>query len=246
MEIVSIDRDMKVYPGGGCNSIVLTSKDGQKAVVVDTKCFKGAMRLRREIKAPNITLINTHFHMDHARGNHLYPEAFVVSGNTNWKQWDFDTAHSKHPDQVLNPGEETSFTVDDEVVHIVDMGQAHSPNDVIVFFQNRKVLAAGDLVWVNMHPVLLDDNTNLKSWIAYLDKLEKEYDIQTVVPGHGKVSGKNSLSEMKEYFLSISQSIDRHDRLWELKRKYKSYRAFPIFGGFNRTVKLIRKKQANA
>ena len=243
MEIMSIDRCMKVYLGGGCNSIVLTSKDGQKAVVVDTKYFRGATRLRKEIKAPNITLINTHFHLDHARGNRLYPDAFVVSGNTNWKQWDFDTAHSKHPDQVLNPGEETSFAVDDEVVHIVDMGQAHSPNDVVVLFQNRKVLAAGDLVWVNMHPVLLDDNTNLKSWIAYLDKLEKEYDIQTVVPGHGKVSGKNSLSEMKEYFLSISQSIGRHDKLLELKRKYESYRTFPIFGRFNRTVKLIKKNR---
>jgi glyoxylase-like metal-dependent hydrolase (beta-lactamase superfamily II) len=242
VEIVNIDRDMKVYLGGGCNSIVLTSKDGQKSVVVDTKYFKGAAWLRKEIKTPNITLINTHFHMDHARGNRLYPEAFVVSGNTNWKQWDIDTAYSKHPDQVLNPGEETSFMVDDEVVHVIDMGRAHSPNDVVVFFQNRKVLAAGDLVWVNKHPVMIDRNVNIKSWVSYLDKLEREYDIQTVVPGHGKVSGKISLSEMKEYFLSISESISSHDQLLELKRKYKGYGTFPIFGCFGRTVKVIRRE----
>jgi len=244
MEMVSIDQDMKVYLGGGCNSIVLTSKDGQKAVIVDTKFFNGATRLRKEIKAPNITLINTHFHFDHARGNRLYPDAFVISGNTNWKQWDIDTGHSKHPDQVLNPGEETSFMVDDEVVHIIDMGQAHSPNDVVVFFQNKKVLAAGDLVWVNTNPVLIDDNVNIKSWIAYLDKLEREYDIQTVIPGHGKISEKNSISEMKEYFLSISQSIGSNDKLLELKHKYKGYSTFPIFGSFNRTVKLIRREKS--
>jgi cyclase len=243
MIATTIDSEMKVYLGGGCNSVVLKSKDGRRALVVDTKYFSGATTLRMKVDASDITIVNTHFHLDHARGNRLYPEAYVVSGNTNWKQWDFDTAHSKRPDRMLNPGEETYFQIDEEVVRIIDLGPAHSPNDIVVLFEQRKVLAAGDLIWVNMHPVLLDSNTNLKSWIAYLDRLDKGYDIQTVVPGHGKVSGKNAISEMKEYFLSISQGISNRGELAGLRDRYRRYRTFPIFGSFNRTVRLLRRSK---
>jgi glyoxylase-like metal-dependent hydrolase (beta-lactamase superfamily II) len=245
MEVMSVDCEMKIYLGGGCNSIVLTSKDSQEAIIVDTKYFRGAKALRKEVKARNIMLVNTHFHLDHARGNRLYPEAYVISGNTNWRLWDVDTARSKRPDRALNPGEEMRILIDDEVVRIIDMGQAHSPNDLVVLFEKRKVLAAGDLVWVDMHPVLLGGNTNLKSWLAYLDRLDTEYDIQTVVPGHGKVSGKSSISEMREYFLSISQAIGSRNELSRLRAKYKIYGTFPVFGGFNRTVRLLRRSRSN-
>ena len=240
-EVVSLDQQMTIYLGSGCNSVVLHSLDGQRAVIVDTKYFSGARRLRQEVMASDITLINTHFHLDHARGNRLYPEALVVSGETNWKQWDFDTAHSKRPDRVLKPGEESSFVVDDEKVRIVDLGKAHSLNDLVVLFEKRKVLAAGDLVWVNMHPVLLDANTSIESWIGFLDKMESEYDIQTVVPGHGRIAGKDAIPAMKEYFLSILQSLGHDEELMKLREKYKSYSTFPIFGGFDRTVRVLRK-----
>lgn len=241
MQVMNVDSQMKVYLGGGCNSIVLTSKDNREAIVVDTKFFGGAKALRKKVDAWKVTLINSHFHMDHARGNRLYPEAFVISGSTNWKQWDIDTAHSKHPDRVLNPGEEMRLEIDDEVVRIIDFGQAHSPNDLVVLFENRKMLAAGDLVWVNMHPVLLDSNTDLKSWLSYLDRLDLEYNIETVVPGHGPVSVKNSISEMSEYFRSISEALDHPGELARLRDRYRGYGTFPIFGNLGRTAAFLRK-----
>ncbi len=245
MKVTTIDPEMKIYLGGGCNSIVLMSKDGHEAVVVDTKYFGGAAALRKAVRAPKITLINTHFHLDHARGNHLYREAYVISGRTNWRQWDFDTARSKRPDQALTAGEQSWLRIDDEVVHIMDMGPAHSPNDLVVFFEKRKVLAAGDLVWENIHPVLLDRNTDLKSWIMYLDRLDEELDIQTVVPGHGGVCGKDSIAKMKEYFHSIYQAIGHGKELDRLRDKYAKYRTFPIFGSFNRTVRLLSRTSGN-
>jgi cyclase len=245
LRTINIDEQMKVYPGGGCNSIVFRSNDGRKAIIVDTKYFSGAKKLRSQIAAPDITIINTHFHLDHARGNRLYPEAFVISGNTNWKQWNFDTAHSKHPHKILNPGDEFIINIDDEIIHVIDMGKAHSPNDLIAYFEKRKVLAAGDLIWKNMHPVLLDKNTNVKLWISYLDKIAKLYDIQIVVPGHGEISDKNSIIDMREYFISISNAIYSHDKLKEVKRKYSFYSTFPFFGRFHRTVKILKREMRN-
>jgi len=204
METLTVDENMKVYKGGGCNSIVLNSKDGRKAVVVDTKYFRGAKELRKKVTADEVTIINTHFHIDHARGNRLYLGTTIVSGSTNWKQWDFDTAHSKRPDKALSPGDTLDLEFDGEIIHVIDLGQAHSPNDIVVYFEKRQVLAAGDLVWVKMHPVLLDGNTKLNLWKGYLDRLDRNYKIEIVVPGHGEVSGRAAIIDMKDYFGSIT------------------------------------------
>lgn len=242
MEAVRLDDYMTVYIGGGCNSVVLYSRDRQKAIVVDTKYRRGANDLRERITAREITIINTHFHMDHARGNRLYPQATVVSGSTNWRQWDFDTAHSKHPDRVLNPGDVVRIESDEEIVQVIDMGRAHSPNDLVVYFEKRKVLAAGDLVWKSRHPVLLDRNTNLTAWREYLEKIDASCDVDVVVPGHGDVAQRSAISEMKSYFDSISGAVGDRRQLRDLKRRYKTYKGFPMFGSFRRTARFMTRE----
>ena len=242
MKRITIDQNLTVYVGGGGNSVVLVSHDRRKAIIVDTKYLSAAKELRKEVTSPEVTIINTHFHLDHARGNRLYAGAFVVSGQTNWKQWDFDTAHSPRPDKTLKPGEEMSFAIDDEVVHAVDMGPAHSPNDVVVYFEKRKLLVGGDLVWVDMHPVLLDKNTNLRTWIEYLSILERDYDIETVVPGHGNVRGKEAISDMKQYFQSVASAVGNRKKLRELRAVYSGYETFPIFGNLIRTRWFMAKE----
>jgi glyoxylase-like metal-dependent hydrolase (beta-lactamase superfamily II) len=239
MEAVSIDQDMTVYKGGGSNSVVLRSQDGRKAIVVDTKYFRGARQLREKVAAQEIIVVNTHFHMDHARGNRYYADAFVISGATNWKQWDFDTAHSKRPDRVLTAGETARLECDDEVIDVIDLGPAHSPNDIVVYFRKRKLLAAGDLVWIATHPVLLDANTNLERWKSYLDKMDRDLEIETVVPGHGDPSGRDAIQDMKKYFVSIESALGNKAQMKELREKYRAYKRFPLFGSLRRTANLL-------
>jgi cyclase len=241
---VSLDGNLTIRVGGGCNSVVLTSKDNSEALVVDTKWFRSAKELRSSITAPKITIVNTHFHLDHARGNKLYPSAQVISGETNWRQWDIDTGHSKHPDTILKPGQAISLEIDDETVHALSMGKAHSINDVVVYFEKRRLLAVGDLIFNNMHPVLLDTNGNVTSWRGILDKLEKDFEIERLVPGHGKVCRKDSISSMKEYFSSIANAIYNPTELSKLRKKYESYRSFPVISGFGRTVHFMKKEMA--
>jgi cyclase len=243
---IKLDESLTIYPGGGCNLIVLTSKGKDEALIVDTKWFRSAKALRSNISASKITIVNTHFHLDHARGNKLYPSAYVISGETNWKQWDIDTAHSKRPDSILKPGQTTSLQFDDETVHAVSMGKAHSINDVVVYFEKRKLLAVGDLVFVNMHPVLLDTNSNVASWRKVLDRLNGDFEVEKIVPGHGQLCNKDSLLKMKEYFSSIADAISNPDDLAILRRKYRSYRTFPILATFGRTVSFITKEMKSS
>jgi len=244
IETKKIDNNLTIYTGGSCNSAVLRSEDGQKAVIVDTMYFKSAKELRKEVTAKDITIINTHFHMDHARGNRLYPGAYVIAGNIKaWWQWDFDTFFSKRPDKKLEPGEETIINIDNEKVHILSMGMAHSLNDCVVCFENRKLLMAGDLVWKNMHPVLIGSNTNITLWRELLKKLENKYEFQTLVPGHGDFGDKKAVLEMEGYFDSIAAAVGDKHKIRELKEKYKGYASFPLFAGVDRVAEMIKKEK---
>ena len=244
-DTIQYDSNLKIYIGGGCNSIVLTSDDGSKALIVDTKYFKGAGKLREEINAPDITIVNTHFHMDHARGNKLYPDAYVISGICSWKHWDFDTAHSKRPDKALNPGEETGLKIGNENVRIMNMGSSHTSTDCVVYLENRKVLITGDIVWGRIHPMVLDPDCSISFWLKTLDKLEAAFDIKTIIPGHGNISDKSALIEMREYFLSIREAINNPEKLKLMRKKYQDFKTVPVTNSFEKIVKKI-KKEINA
>ena len=241
IEAVKCDDNLTIYTGGGCNSAVLCSKDGHEVIIVDTKYFKGAKKLREEVKAKDITIINTHFHMDHSRGNRLYPGAYVITGNIMaWWQWDFDTAFSRRPDKTLDPGEETVVNIDLEKIHILSMGRAHSLNDCIVYFENRKLLMAGDLIWRHIHPVLIGSNITL--WRRVLKILESKYEFDTLVPGHGDCAGKNAVLEMEEYFNLIAAADGDKHKLRGLKEKFKGYDKFPVFAGVGRVAAMIKRE----
>ena len=245
VETVQIDPQLTVYLGGGGNSIVLTSEDGSKALVVDTKMKKAAKKLRETVKANDITIVNTHAHLDHTGGNSLYPSAKIISGAYTNEQWNNETKKtSRYPDVVLKPGEEKVINVGSEIVHIRNMGRAHTWNDVVVYCEKRKLLVTGDLVFIDMHPaVYTRSGANIASWISVLDSLSKQYEIKTLIPGHGNISDQSALAGMKDYFISIGDAIGKPDKQAELKKKYKDYFTLPCIFSFRNTTKFIEKER---
>ncbi len=241
-ETIDYDDHLKIFTGGGCNSIVLSAEEEDKVLIVDTKYLKGAKHLRKAITASDITIVNTHFHMDHARGNKLYPEAFVISGICSWKHWDFDTGRSKRPDKILQPGEKFSIQFGKEVAHVINVGNAHTATDCIVYLEKRKVLVAGDLVWVNIHPMVLDSNCHIANWLKALDTIDTSYEIETLIPGHGAIANKPALNAMRDYFLSIQGALHDPAKLRMIRNKYKAYKPIPITNSISNTVKKIRKE----
>ena len=245
VETVQLDPQLTVYLGGGGNSIVLTSEDGSKALVVDTKMRSAAKKLRDEVKASQIIIVNTHAHYDHTGGNALYPTAEIISGAYTKEQWDDDSRKtSRYPDVVLKPGEERVIKIGSETVRIRNMGRAHTWNDVVVYCEKRQLLVAGDLVFIDMHAALhAKSGANVASWIGVLDSLSKKYKIRTLIPGHGKISDQSALAVMKDYFVSIGDAIGKPDKQAELKKKYKDYFSLPGIFSFRNTTKFIEKER---
>lgn len=245
METVQLDPQLTIYVGGGSNSIVLTSEDGSKALVVDTKMRSAAKKLRDTVKAADIVIVNTHAHFDHTGGNTLYPAAKIISGAYTNEQWDKESKKtSRYPDVALKPGEEKVIKIGSETVRIRNMGRAHTWNDVVVYCEKRKLLVTGDLVFLDMHPALYaKSGANVASWIGVLDALSKKYKIKTLIPGHGKISDQSAIAIMKDYFVSIGDAIGKPDKQAELKKKYKDYFSLPGMLSFRSTTKFIEKER---
>ena len=115
---------------------------------------------------------------------------------------------------------------------------------MVVYFENRKLLITGDLIFNNMHPgLLLKSGAEVASWIRVLDALSKKYSIKTLVPGHGPVADQNALVVMKEYFVAIGDSIGSKEKQKILKEKYKNYVSLPGMFSVSNTLKFIEKER---
>lgn len=213
VKTVRYDSQLVVYWGGRSgNSMVLVSEDGSKALVVDTKMNRDAKKLRKSIAAKEVIVINTHSHADHTRGNALYPEAVVIAGAYSKEQWAFDSDRGRYPDQTLVPGSEKTIKIGSETIHIYNTGRAHSWNDVVVYCENRRLLAVGDLVFQGMHPGFIKKaGTHVEDWIKVLEMLPEKYNVKTVIPGHGKISDKGIIAEMKDCIIQIRNAVNDPD-----------------------------------
>jgi glyoxylase-like metal-dependent hydrolase (beta-lactamase superfamily II) len=240
IETMEIGPQMKVYLGGGGNSLVLTSKSGDSALVVDTKMGSAALKMRKQIHARDIIVVNTHAHIDHTGGNRLYPGAQVISGAYTKEAWKQFNKKARYPDDTIGIGKEMVIRIGGEIVRLRNMGAAHTSNDVAVYFEKRKLLMTGDLVFIDIHPALFPVmGTVVSRSIHALDTLPEMFEIEKLVPGHGPLTKKSALDVMKEYFTSIRDAIGNDARLEECRKKYQGYHAMPGLSSFENSVKVI-------
>ena len=243
VETIEFDPHLEIFLGGGGNSLVLTSEDGSLALVVDTKLASAARFMRKHVKAQNIIVVNTHAHDDHTGGNRLYGGARFISGAYTLDQWKRLAPKQAYPQETVKPGEEMTLQVGSEIVHLRNMGAAHTTNDLVVYLEHRQLLMTGDLVFLNRHPVLsAASGCTVSGWISAIDSLSALYSIKTLLPGHGEVSDKSALPAMKEYFVSIRDARDNPARLKELKKKYSNYSSVPAMADFKKTLAYIKKE----
>lgn len=199
------------------NAGVFVGDDG--VVVIDTAFTADRGRLLRDAvrelsDLPVRTVLNTHHHGDHVYGNYLFPGATVVSSErcreavladefevTNWfpgVEW----GDLRVSPPTLTFEDSISIWCGDVRAIARHVGPAHTSNDVFVWVPERRLLYAADLVFHGGTPfVVMGSIQGLIEALGELAALEPE----TVVPGHGELTGPESIQDQLAYLRFVQE-----------------------------------------
>jgi glyoxylase-like metal-dependent hydrolase (beta-lactamase superfamily II) len=203
----------------GANAGIIIGDDG--IVVVDTlMSAKEGRRFLRDIRAisrkPIRYVINTHYHLDHAFGNCVLGRRGVVVAQADAAGMMEKTAAEtlKHienygltPEDMkgtaivyprLTYGDRMTIDIGGERIELIHSRRAHTGGDTLVYVPAKKVLFTGDILFTGYHPFLGEGD--IEEWARALDDI-KEMDVEKIVPGHGPLSAKKDLDDMREYIL---------------------------------------------
>ncbi len=94
-----------------------------------------------------------------------------------------------------------------ETVRVLYPGPSHTSCSVVVHFVDQKVLHAGDLFFHGLLPFIDGPaGSNTANWIAALEGYMR-LDLDQVVPGHGEVTGKESLRQQIDLLTDLRQEV---------------------------------------
>src|SRR5207302_1853209 len=124
-----------------------------------------------------------------------------------WSSVDWGNLHPSPPFVTFD--DHLTVWVDDLRVELHYIGTpAHTTNDVVAWIPDRSVLFTGDLVFVGGTPFV--PMGSVSGSLAALDRL-RQFGAQTLVPGHGSVTGPSAIDDMAEY-LTFVQDIARQGK----------------------------------
>lgn len=82
-------------------------------------------------------------------------------------------------------------------VQLIEVGPAHTSGDLMLYVPDAKVLFSGDILFIGSTPVMWAGP--VENWIRALD-LILDLDVETIVPGHGPITGKDGVRLVKTYW----------------------------------------------
>lgn len=97
---------------------------------------------------------------------------------------------------------ELDIHVGDRLVRLMEVGPAHTAGDVVVHVPDAGVLFTGDIVFNGGHPIVWSGPVS--NWIAACGRLLALEQAETVVPGHGPVSGRAAIADLRGYLLHLT------------------------------------------
>lgn len=173
-------------------------------------------------------LVNTHANGDHCYGNQLVADAEIIASARTAEEMVTGISPAqmaalvKHADQLGQIGEfaryafgsfdfenitvtppgktfegELTLKVGDKMVHLIEVGPAHTQGDTLVHIPADRIVFTGDILFIGGHPIIWAGPTS--NWLRACDRI-LAMDVETIVPGHGPITDKKGVAEIKGYF----------------------------------------------
>jgi cyclase len=202
----------------GANAGIIIADRG--IVVIDTLVSaKEAQRFLQDIRKisdkPIRYVVNTHYHLDHSFGNAEFAKlGAVIVAHVNCgaeMRLKAATVLANAENYGLNPEDmagteiaypDITFTdrmrleLDNMGVELIYVAPSHSLGSILVYLPDEKVLFAGDILFTDFHPFMGEGD--IAGWQRNLDFLTT-LDADRIIPGHGPLSTKKDVADMKTY-----------------------------------------------
>ncbi len=215
-------KDASPASSFAANAGIVIGRDG--VLVVDTLISaKEGERFLADIRKvtdkPIRYVVDTHTHLDHAFGNCVFARqgATVISHEADRRYLEkMGEATLKNagtfgltPEQMagttivlptLTFSDRLTVDLGGETVELIHRAPSHTEGSVVVYRPAKRLLFAGDILFTDFHPFMADGD--LPGWTKTLDAL-LAMDVERIVPGHGPLSTKKDVREMKAYLLQF-------------------------------------------
>jgi glyoxylase-like metal-dependent hydrolase (beta-lactamase superfamily II) len=225
--------DVTVLEGSGGTVAVVTRPEGK--VMIDAGIAVSRPQMATALAAlgpaPVTTLINTHWHFDHANGNEWLAELgprIVAHENTRKhlmsmqrvEDWDYDfpaLSQRALPTELF--AQDRTMQLHGSTFVLKYYGPAHTDSDISVYIPEADVLHAADTFWNGVYP-FIDYSTGGSidgSIRAAATNLAMTRDSTIIIAGHGSPIG--SRAQLQSFHDMLT---DVRDRVAALKRQGRS------------------------
>jgi len=184
--------------------------------------------------SPISTVVNTHSNGDHCYGNQLLKGSEIIASEATAHEmtetppamlaalnnapgelgelfrhffgaFQFEGIELTLPTRTFTGRHEVE--VGGRIVELVEVGPAHTAGDTLAFVPDARTVFTGDILFIGGTPIVWAGP--LDNWIAACDLITSS-DVDTVVPGHGPVTDKAGVVEVRDYLSYVKdQATER-------------------------------------
>lgn len=194
--------DGVTYPSNG-----LVVQEGDSLYLIDPAWGVPATRallqkIEQEIGLPIHRAVATHFHDDRVAGVDLLERQGIEVYAHPETQRRARMEGNAVPDLTFTALDQPGETMPFGPVEILYPGPAHSPDNVMVWIPEQKVLFGGCAIRAADATMLGNtEDADLTSWPKAIRRAQKRYpQAEIVVPGHGAIGGTELLTHTLELF----------------------------------------------
>ena len=220
--VISIDtltNNVFMLTGQGGNIGIYIGK--KNIYMIDDQFARLSPKIKASISSlsnnPLTHLFNTHMHGDHSGGNSEFntDEVTLIAQN-NVRESIMKTLEEKPElSKAMLPeitfSEELKIYDDEETIMAIHVHNAHTNGDAFIYFIENNVLHMGDTYFSGRYPFI--DLNNCGSVDGYIAAQKKALllinDDTKIIPGHGKPSNKQELTDYVAMMETIRNNIQK-------------------------------------
>jgi cyclase len=211
IKTTALTNNIYMLEGQGGNIGVSTGDDG--VIMIDSQFARLTPLILDAIKAlsdkPIKILLNTHWHGDHTGGNENIEKlgTTIIAHNNVFKRLNdaFKEEKNKTGLPLISFNDELSLHINDELVLVFHVKNAHTDSDSMLYFTTSNVLHTGDTFFTERYPYIdLNSGGSIDGYINAVKRALILIDEDTkIIPGHGKLSTKADY----QFFLNMLETI---------------------------------------